>query len=102
MDMGLRGQTVLITGGSKGIGLACAEVLAAEGCKVAIAARDKKGLESAAAAVKAKTNSEVATLSVNLASLDGIEKMVTEAAARLGRIDILVNNAGSIRAGAFL
>jgi 3-oxoacyl-[acyl-carrier protein] reductase/bacilysin biosynthesis oxidoreductase BacG len=102
MDLGLRGQAVLITGGSKGIGLACAEVLAAEGCKVAIAARDKKGLESAVADVKAKTKSEVISLSADLASLDGIEKMISEANAKLGRIDILVNNAGSIRAGAFL
>ena len=102
MNLELQGKTVLITGGSKGIGLACAEVLAAEGCKVAIAARDKKGLASAVAAVKAKTNAEIISLSVDLASLDGIEKMISEANAKLGRIDILVNNAGAIRAGAFL
>ena len=102
MDLGLHGKTVLITGGSKGIGLACAEVLAAEGCKVAIAARDKKGLASAVAAVKAKTDADIVSISADLASLEGIEKMIAEASAKLGRIDILVNNAGAIRAGAFL
>ena len=102
MDMGLKRLTVLITGGSKGIGLACAEVLAGEGCRIAIAAREAAGLKAAAEAVKSKTGVEIATISADLSSLAGIESMVAEAAKRLGRIDILVNNAGSIRAGAFL
>jgi len=102
MDMGLRGKAVLITGGSKGIGLACAGTLAAEGCKVAIAARDAAGLEAAAGRVKANAGADVLTITANLSSLAGIEGMIAEASRGLGRIDILVNNAGAIRAGAFL
>lgn len=102
MDMQLRGKAVLITGGSKGIGLSCAELLAAEGCKVAIAARDAAGLKAAVARVKEKTGVEVQAIAADLSSLAGIEGMVAEAAKGLGRIDVLVNNAGAIRAGAFL
>jgi len=102
MDLGLRGKTALVTGGSKGIGLACAEGLAAEGCTVAIAARDKSGLQAAAARVKGQTGVDVQAIAADLSSLTGIEGMIAEAARGLGRIDILVNNAGAIRAGAFL
>lgn len=102
MDMGLRGRTALITGGSKGIGAACAEALATEGCRVAIAARDKAGLKTAAERVKSRTGVEVQTFAADLSSFAGIEGMIAEAARDFGCIDILVNNAGAIRAGAFL
>jgi NAD(P)-dependent dehydrogenase (short-subunit alcohol dehydrogenase family) len=96
MDLNLRGRTALVTGGSKGIGLACAAGLAAEGCEVMIVARDPAGLAQAAKTTHART------LSADLSTLAGIESMIASANAALGRIDILVNNAGSIRAGAFL
>jgi NAD(P)-dependent dehydrogenase (short-subunit alcohol dehydrogenase family) len=102
MDLKLKGKTVLITGGSKGIGLACAQLLAAEGCVVAIAARDAGGLKDAASTIKKKSAGEVKAITANLSSLAGIEAMTEAAKRELGRIDILVNNAGSIRAGAFL
>jgi NAD(P)-dependent dehydrogenase (short-subunit alcohol dehydrogenase family) len=102
MDLGMRGKVALITGGSKGIGLACAEALAAEGCSVAIAARDPAGLAAAAKRVSKKTGVEACTIPADLNSLAGIEAMVGQAHRQFGRIDILVNNAGSIRAGAFL
>jgi 3-oxoacyl-[acyl-carrier protein] reductase len=102
MDLGLRGKVALITGGSKGIGLACAEALAAEGCRVAIAARDPAGLAAAAKRIGKKTGVEACTIPADLASLVGIEAMVGQTHRQFGRIDILVNNAGSIRAGAFL
>lgn len=102
MDMQLSGKTALITGGSAGIGLACAEILAAEGCRVLIVGRDQGKLDRAVSQVKGKTGAEVLALAADLSSLDAIEKMVDAAAAQLGRIDVLVNNAGAIRAGAFL
>ena len=49
MDLGLSGKSVLITGGSKGIGLACAKAFAKEGCRVHLAARDRARLEAAKA-----------------------------------------------------
>jgi NAD(P)-dependent dehydrogenase (short-subunit alcohol dehydrogenase family) len=98
MDLQLRDKKVLITGGSKGIGLACAEALVREGCRVAIAARDEKGLADA----QAKLGGAAHALRADLSSLAGIEHMVAEARKALGGVDVLVNNAGSIRAGAFL
>jgi NAD(P)-dependent dehydrogenase (short-subunit alcohol dehydrogenase family) len=91
MDLRLKGKTVLVTGGSKGIGRACAELMAAEGCKVAVAARDVSKITKGTEAIRA-----------DLSSLAGVEAMVDAAKRALGRIDILINNAGAIRAGAFL
>jgi 3-oxoacyl-[acyl-carrier protein] reductase len=102
MDLGLAGRTAVITGASAGIGLACADVLAAEGCAIAIVARDPTRLAAAAADVGRKSGGTVHALTADLSTLTGIETMIADACARLGRIDILVNNAGSIRAGAFL
>jgi NAD(P)-dependent dehydrogenase (short-subunit alcohol dehydrogenase family) len=102
MDLGLRGKTALITGGSKGIGRACAEALGGEGCTIAIVARDPETLKAAAEHVRKAAGCEVHALAADLSSLAGIETMVAEAHRRLGRIDILVNNAGAIRAGDFL
>ncbi len=102
MDLHLGGKTVVITGGSRGIGLACAEVMASEGCRVAIVARDAGRLAEAAAGVVSRTGGEVHAIAAELQSLEGVQAMVSAAQERLGRIDILVNNAGAIRAGNFL
>jgi NAD(P)-dependent dehydrogenase (short-subunit alcohol dehydrogenase family) len=95
MDMGLRGRRVLVTGGSKGIGLACAEAFAAEGCDVVLAARGRAGLDAAAATLRERHNVGVACLAADLS--DPAER------ERLGEahpdIDILVNNAGAIPGG---
>ena len=55
MDLQLKGKRALVTGGSKGIGRACAQVLAEEGCAVTIAARDAAALAAAAADIESKT-----------------------------------------------
>jgi NAD(P)-dependent dehydrogenase (short-subunit alcohol dehydrogenase family) len=102
MDLQLKNKTVLITGGSAGIGLACAHLFAAEGCSVAIIAREPDRLATAARTVGDKHGTQVYGISADLASLVGIETSINIAASKLGRIDVLVNNAGSIRAGAFL
>jgi hypothetical protein len=84
MDLNLKGKRALVTGGSKGIGRACAEVLAAEGCQVLIAARNPGSAPNAKA--------------IDLSQRGAAEAL----AAWAGDLDILVNNAGAIPGGDLL
>ncbi len=95
MDLKLANKTALVTGGSKGIGRATAEVLAGEGCNVILVARDAGPLEEAAAAILARHQVNVRTISADLSS-DAAVRRVADAA---GELDILVNNAGAIPPG---
>ena len=101
MELGLTGRVALVTGGSKGIGRAVADGLAAEGCRIALAARGEAALREAAEALGAK-GAEVLTVSADLAEPDAPRRVVEEVVARFGRLEILVNNAGAIRGGDFL
>jgi 3-oxoacyl-[acyl-carrier protein] reductase len=96
MDLGLKGKVALITGGSRGIGKACALSLAEEGCHIAICARDTEELDRAAQEVAAK-GVEVVACGRNVSHGEESKGFVAEAAERFGRIDILVNNAGTGR-----
>lgn len=98
MDLNLQGKRALVTGGSKGIGRACAEVLAGEGCVVTIASRDAKTLAATAAGITSKTGVDVAWKAADLAQRGAAEKL----AAEVGDLDILVNNAGAIPGGDLL
>ena len=95
MDLQLTGKTVLITGGSKGIGRATAEVLAEEGCNLILVARDATLLDEAAAAIHARRQVNVRTIPADLSSDASVRRVAREA----GEIDILVNNAGAIPPG---
>lgn len=95
MDMGLSGKSVLITGASKGIGLACAKAFAAEGCEIHLASRDAGRLEEAKKAVQAAGASKVTVHVSDLSKRGAAEAL----AAACGRIDVLVNNAGAIPGG---
>jgi hypothetical protein len=95
MDLQLKGKRVLVTGGSKGIGQAAAGVLAEEGCRVLIVARDAAALEAAARDIRAKTGNEVLWKAADLAQRGAAEALADWA----GDLDILVNNAGAIPGG---
>ncbi|KAA2212931.1 SDR family oxidoreductase [Teichococcus oryzae] len=95
MQLSLANRTALITGGSKGLGLAMARAFTEAGGKVAIVARGEADLREAASATGA------VPVRADIATAEGCETAFREAAAALGRIDILVNNAGTSQRGAF-
>lgn len=95
MDLGLTGRTALITGGSKGIGFACAWSLAREGCNVHLAARTAGTLEEARARLTARFNVSVQCHALDLSDGDAARGLLADCAD----IDILVNNAGAIPGG---
>src|SRR6266850_2154740 len=95
MDLNLRGKLALVTGASKGIGLACARQLAEEGCHLHLASRTKVDLERASETIQARHNVSVTIHAVDLSDGDAARSL----ASACNDIDILVNNAGAIPAG---
>jgi 3-oxoacyl-[acyl-carrier protein] reductase len=98
MDLGLRGKHAIVTGASRGIGLAIARELAAEGCNLTIAARGQEGLAAAARELRVQ-GVAVATAAVDLSSAEGCQQVVERALEHTGTIDILVQNAGGSTGG---
>ena len=96
MDLGLNGKRVVITGGSKGIGLGCAVSLAIEGCSLHLAARGQRALNEAKELIeKTVQNAKVTTHVCDLAKSQEQSALVDA----VGEIDIWINNAGAIPAG---
>src|SRR5688500_20395340 len=91
MDLRLKGKSVLITGGSKGIGLAAAKAFVAEGCRIQLAARDRARLDKA----KAELSDDVSVHAVDLRDGAALRRL----AANCAKVDILVNSAGDIPGG---
>jgi NAD(P)-dependent dehydrogenase (short-subunit alcohol dehydrogenase family) len=96
----LRGKVALVTGGSRGLGLALAQELGDYGCQIALCARDAAELEQAAEKMR-EWRVEVDTFACDLSKEEEIEPLIGRVLARFGRIDILVNNAGLIQVAPF-
>jgi NAD(P)-dependent dehydrogenase (short-subunit alcohol dehydrogenase family) len=95
MDLGLDGKACVVTGASRGIGLAVARGLAAEGARVLLVGRDAERLEAAAAGLPAGA---AATLALDVTAADAGERVAEACEAAFGAIDALVNNAGASQA----
>ena len=96
--MTLAGRVVLITGGSRGLGLVLARQAAAQGARVAICARDQDTLERARASLSA-AGAEVMAVTCDVADRASVRAMVQAVADELGPVDVLINNAGVIEVG---
>ena len=95
MELGLAGKTVVVTGGSKGIGLETARLFAREGARVLICARREAALAEAAADIQRTTGHAVATHSLDVTRVEQIAALPDVIGRVLGGIDVLVNNAGT-------
>jgi NAD(P)-dependent dehydrogenase (short-subunit alcohol dehydrogenase family) len=93
MDLELTDKRAIVTGGSRGIGKAVARALAAEGCDVVIAARNRERLDAAAGELAAATGRRVVPVVVETGSGESVTAMVQSAVDALGGVDILVNSA---------
>ena len=94
----IEGWVVLITGGSRGLGLAMARRFAQVGCRLAICARDEAELQRAAADLRAR-GADVLVVPCDVSDPAQVDRMTARVLAHYGRVDILVNNAGNIQVG---
>jgi len=94
MDLELKGKVAIIGGASKGLGRACAEVLAEEGARIAICSRTKEDLERAAAEIRDTHGAEVMVFAGDLDRNDVIQDLVATTVNHFGQLDIMVNNSG--------
>ncbi len=97
MDLGLGGKAAIVTGASRGVGLAIARRLAAEGMRVLLVARSAPALEAAASVLPG-----AAAHAADLREAHAAPRIVEDAVARFGRLDLLVNCAGATQRGDFL
>jgi 3-oxoacyl-[acyl-carrier protein] reductase len=101
MEISLAGRAAIVTGGSKGIGLAVATRFAGSGADVAIVARTEESLKDAVAAIKRTAQTNVIGVQADVSKAADIQRAYDEAMKAFGRVDIIVNNAGTSRAMPF-
>src|SRR5262245_20544938 len=94
MDLMLKGKVAIVGGASKGLGRACADVLAGEGANVAMCSRSEADLEKAAQAIRDATGTQPLAFPGDLEHPETIRNLVAATVARYGRLDILVSNSG--------
>ncbi|MGI4815794.1 MAG: SDR family oxidoreductase [Janthinobacterium lividum] len=96
MQLHLENKLVVITGGSKGIGLACASAFAAEGARVVLVSRDPENLAAARALLR-EAGVDAAGYAANLSHYAEAQRVITEIEAQQGPIEILINSAGAAK-----
>jgi 3-oxoacyl-[acyl-carrier protein] reductase len=94
MDLGISDATAVVTGGSKGMGRAVAEVLAGEGARVAVMARGRQALDDTVSTLRAAGSPDAVGISVDMTDADSIAEGFTEVANRWGSLNMLVHTIG--------
>ena len=102
MDTGLKNRVAIVAASSQGIGRATAEAFAAEGCKVAMCARNEAALTQAADAIRQRYHAEVLTQALDVTNAQAVGDFVKKVASQFGGVDICVTNAGGPPAKGFL
>src|SRR5207237_2954796 len=102
METGLKNRVAIVAASSQGIGRATAEAFAAEGCRVAMCARNSQTLQQAAVAIRRKYNSEVFQQALDVTDAPAVHEFVEAVVAKFGSADICVTNAGGPPAKGFL
>ena len=104
MDLGLAGKVAIVTGGSKGLGLAAAQALVAEGARVAICGRTPATLAQArdALATSSGRPDDVLAVTADVSSEADLKRLVSETVSRFGGVDVLVNNVGLGKGGGLM
>ena len=102
MDLGLKGRVALVAASSQGIGLATAEAFAAEGCRVAMCARNKEVLNTGAESIRKRHGVDVFTEAFDVTDPAAVTRFVAALVAKFGSVDICVTNAGGPPAKGFL
>lgn len=101
MDFGIAGKIALVTAASRGLGRGCAEQLAAEGCRVAICARDERAVRQAAGEIAGQSGGQVVGWAADMSRTEAIDQLLANVRQTLGDPDILVTNAGGPPPGTF-
>lgn len=99
MDLGLAGASVVVSGGTKGMGRAAAECFAREGARVAVLARGRAGLEETVAALRVAGAADAVALAADLTVADEVAEAFAEVARRWSSLNVLVNAAGPVEVG---
>lgn len=102
MDLGLKNRIALVAASSQGLGLATAEAFAAEGCRVAMCARNEQTLQAAAEKIRKQHNVEVFAEGFDVGDPAAVSRFVAAVASKFGSVDICVTNAGGPPAKGFL
>ena len=102
MDLGLKDRVAIVAASSQGIGRATAEAFAAEGCRVAMCARNQQTLQAAAEEIRKQYNGEVLARAFDVTNAADVNRFVTAVAEQFGSVDICVTNAGGPPAKGFL